>query len=42
MLPVLSAVRKIGLNHINYATQNTYEGVCLNNLFKSEKSIAKV
>ena len=41
MLPVVSTVRKIGLNHINYARHNTYEGVCLNNLFKSEKSVAK-
>ena len=41
MLAVVSAVRVVDLNHINYARHNKYQHVYLNNLLRREKSIAK-
>ena len=41
MLAVVSAVRVVDLDHINYARHNKYQHVYLNNLLRREKSIAK-
>ena len=41
MLAVVSAVREVDFHQINYATNNTYQHVYLNNILKREKSIVK-
>ena len=41
MLAVASAMRKVDLDHINYARHNTYQHAYLNNLLREEKNIAK-
>ena len=40
MLAVVSAVRKVDLDHTNYARHSKYQHVYLNNLLRREKSIA--
>ena len=41
MLAVVSAVREVDLDHINYARHNTYQHVYLNNLLRREKYCEK-
>ena len=41
MLAVISGVREVDLNHINYARHNTYEQLYLNNLLRREKKYCK-
>ena len=41
ILAVASAVKKVDLDHINYARHNTYQHAYLNNLLRREKNIAK-
>ena len=42
MLAVVSAVRVVDLNHINYARHNKYQHVYLNNLLRREKVLRKI
>ena len=41
MVTVVSALREVDLDHINYARHNKYQHIYLNNLLRREKSIAK-